>query len=150
MLPRLRAPRYGEAAHPEWITLWGPVIAYMAMVFGLSSLSKLPAPPAGLSFYDVHVVTYAGLGALTARATLRQALGRLELSRVTTGHGLRRAPWRAVLGAIVISTLYGVSDEYHQMFVPGRTFDVLDIVADAIGSVAGAIAVGSWSKIRHW
>jgi VanZ family protein len=107
----------------------------MAMVFGLSSLSTLPTPPAGLSFYDVHVVTYAGLGALTARAT---------------GHGLDDVSWSAVLGAIVISTLYGVSDEYHQMFVPGRSFDVLDMVADAIGSVAGATAVGAWSRIRNW
>lgn len=107
----------------------------MAMVFGLSSVSKLPTPPAGLSFSVIHAVTYAGLGALTARAT---------------GKGLRDVSWRAVVGAIVISTLYGVSDEYHQLFVPGRTFDVLDMVADAIGSVAGACAVGAWSRIRHW
>ena len=43
----------------------------------------------------------------------------------------------AVLVAIVISSLYGVSDEYHQLFVPGRTFDVFDMLADAIGSVVG-------------
>jgi VanZ family protein len=35
------------------------------------------------------------------------------------------------------------------MFVPGRTFDVLDMLADAIGSVAGATAVGAWSIIRR-
>lgn len=106
----------------------------MAMLFGLSSLSTLPSPPADLSFYDVHIAAYAGLGAVTARAT---------------GKGLRDVSWRAVLGAIVISSLYGVSDEYHQMFVPGRSFDVLDIVADTIGSVVGASAVGAWSIIRN-
>ena len=133
----MRILRRAKAAalRPAWITLWGPVIAYMATVFGLSSLSTLPAPPAGLSFYDVHVVTYAGLGALTARAT---------------GKGFRDVSWRAVLAAIVISTVYGVSDEYHQLFVPGRSFDVLDMVADAIGSAAGASAVGAWSRIRNW
>ena len=103
------------------------------MLFGFSSLSRLPTPPGGLSFYEVHLVAYAGLGALTARAT---------------GKGLRDVSWRAVVGAILISTLYGVSDEYHQMFVPGRSFDVLDMVADAIGSTAGASAVGAWSRIR--
>ena len=107
----------------------------MVMIFGLSSLSRLPTPPAGLSFYEVHVATYAGLGALAARAT---------------GKGLRGVSWRAVLGAFVISSLYGVSDEYHQLFVPGRSFDVLDMVADAIGSAVGASAVGAWSRIRHW
>jgi VanZ family protein len=111
-----------------------PVIAYMAMLFGFSSLSTLPPPPGDFSFYDVHIAAYAGLGALAARAT---------------GRGLRAVSWRAVLGAILIASLYGVSDEYHQLFVPGRSFDVLDMVADAIGSVVGASAVGAWSIIRR-
>lgn len=109
-----------------------PVIAYMAMLFGFSSLSTLPSPPGELSFYDVHIAAYAGLAALTARATAK---------------GLCDVSWRAVLGAILISSLYGVSDEYHQLFVPGRSFDVLDIAADAIGSVIGASAVGAWGRI---
>ena len=106
----------------------------MAMLFGFSSLSTLPSPPADFSFYDVHIAAYAGLGALTARAA---------------GRGLRGVSWRAVLVAIAISTLYGVSDEYHQLFVPGRTFDLLDMAADGAGSVVGACAVGAWSIISR-
>jgi len=93
-----------------------PVIAYMAMLFALSSRSTLPTPPGGLSFYDVHLAAYAGLAALTARAA---------------GRGISNVSWRAVAIAILISSLYGLSDEYHQLFVPGRTFDVLDLLADA-------------------
>ena len=104
------------------------------MLFGFSSLSTLPSPPGDFSFYDVHVAAYAGLAALTARAT---------------GRGLRDVSWRAVLAAVLISTLYGVTDEYHQLFVPGRSFDVFDMAADAIGSVAGASAVGAWGIIRR-
>jgi VanZ family protein len=107
----------------------------MAMLFGFSSLSKLPSPPGDFSFYDVHIAAYAGLGALTARAT---------------GRGLRNVSWRAVVVAILISSLYGVTDEYHQVFTPGRSFDVLDMVADAIGSIVGASAIGAWSRIRSW
>ena len=55
----------------------------------------------------------------------------------------------SVLAAVVISTLYGVSDEYHQMFVPGRTFDALDILADALGAVTGATAARAWGIIRR-
>jgi VanZ family protein len=106
----------------------------MAMLFGLSSLSTLPTPPGGFSFYDVHIAAYAGLGALTARAIAK---------------GVRSVSGRAVLMAIVIATLYGVSDEYHQLFVPGRSFDVLDMLADLVGSVVGASAVGAWSIIRR-
>lgn len=106
----------------------------MAMLFGLSSLSTLPTPPGGFSFYDIHIAAYAGLGALTARAIAK---------------GVQSVSVRAVLMAIVIATLYGVSDEYHQRFVPGRSFDVLDMLADLVGSVVGASAVGAWSIIRR-
>jgi VanZ family protein len=106
----------------------------MAMLFTFSSLSTLPSPPGGFSFYDVHVAAYAGLAATTVRALAK---------------GFRDVTWRAVLGAIIISTLYGVSDEYHQVFVPGRTFEYFDIAADAIGSVAGAAGAGAWSIIRR-
>lgn len=116
------------------MSLWLPVIAYMAMLFVFSSFSTVPSPPGDLSAYHVHIAAYTGLGAITARAA---------------GKGLRHVSWPAVIVAIVISSLYGVTDEYHQRFVPGRSFDVLDMVADAIGSVVGACAVGAWSRIRR-
>jgi VanZ family protein len=122
-------------AIPAWITLWLPIVAYMAMLFGFSSLSTIPDPPGNLSSYHVHTGAYAGLGMLAARAL---AKGRL-----------RKVTWRVVCGAIAISSIYGVTDEYHQLFVPGRAFDVMDMVADAIGSVIGASAVGAWSIIRR-
>lgn len=117
------------------MSLWLPVIAYMAMIFGLSSLSTLPSPPGELSYYDVHFAAYAGLATLTVRAL---AKGRL-----------RNVTWRVAVGAVVISSLYGVSDEYHQRFVPGRDFDLLDMLADMLGSIVGASAVGAWSIIRR-
>ena len=117
-----------------WIRLWLPVIAYMAMLFALSSLSKPPQPPGGLSYYHVHMAAYAGLGALTTRATAK---------------GLHRVSFAAAFAAIVISSLYGVTDEYHQVFVPGRTFDVLDMAADAFGAAAGAGATWAWSIISR-
>ncbi|MEO5741935.1 MAG: VanZ family protein [Vicinamibacterales bacterium] len=123
-----------SALRSIWINPWLPVVAYMAMLFGLSSRSTLPVPPEGVSYYHVHAAAYAGLAALTARAT---------------GRKLRDVSWRAVCVAILISSLYGVSDEFHQVFVPGRTFDVLDMLADAVGSVVGASAVGAWSIIRR-
>jgi VanZ family protein len=120
---------------PEWFALWLPVLAYMAMIFGFSSLSTLPSPPDGFSYYDVHLLVYAGLAVLTARALARGIL------RDVTAH--------VVAAAVVISSIYGVTDEYHQLFVPGRDFDVFDIAADAIGSVVGASALGAWSIIRR-
>ena len=106
----------------------------MAIVFALSSLSKPPEPPGGLSYYHVHIAVYMGLGALTTRAAAK---------------GLQHVSLTAVVVAIAISTLYGVTDEYHQLFVPGRTFDVWDMAADAFGSVLGACAMLAWSIIMR-
>jgi VanZ family protein len=42
--------------------------------------------------------------------------------------------WISAIG----SSLYGLSDEIHQLFVPLREFDVLDIICNASGSILGA------------
>jgi|SRR5659263_54470 len=39
----------------------------------------------------------------------------------------------AMLFAIVIGILYGMSDEFHQSFVPGRSANIPDLAADALG-----------------
>jgi len=42
--------------------------------------------------------------------------------------------WRGKLLSILLCSLYGVTDEFHQMFVPGRAPDLMDIRNDAIGA----------------
>lgn len=42
--------------------------------------------------------------------------------------------WLAAAG----SSLYGLSDEIHQMFVPLREFDLLDILSDTSGAIVGS------------
>lgn len=49
-----------------------------------------------------------------------------------------------VLYAMIASVLYGLSDEVHQYFVPGRTADVFDFLADALGVVFGVILLRYW------
>ena len=46
----------------------------------------------------------------------------------------RRQLWWVALAVM----LYGVSDEFHQHFVPGRTVEFFDVVADALGGLLGA------------
>jgi len=39
---------------------------------------------------------------------------------------------------VVLATLlYGISDEFHQFFVPGRSFETFDVMADTIGGAIG-------------
>ncbi len=107
----------------------------MAALFIASSLSTVPSPPAGLTDKHEHFFSYAVLAALTLRA-----LAKGEWRRIT---------FATVIGAVAISTAYGVSDEFHQRFVPGRHYDVLDMAANAIGSIVAGGLLWAWSIIRR-
>ena len=77
---------------------------------------------------------------LAAHALAYGLLGVLVL------HALAGGRWRAVTGrraagAVVIAGLYGLSDELHQRFVPGRTAELLDLGADVGGALCGVLLV---------
>jgi VanZ family protein len=46
------------------------------------------------------------------------------------------------LFALIIVSLYGISDELHQAGVPGRTADPYDWLADTLGASLGSALVG--------
>ena len=48
-------------------------------------------------------------------------------------------PWqKACLVAVAVASGYGVTDEFHQLFVPGRACDPLDWVVDTCGAALGS------------
>lgn len=108
-------------------------MAYMVFIFSLSSVAKTPALP-GQSDKMLHGVLYAGLAVLVTRAIA----------------GGWSAPMSAatVVLTVAVCGLYGVSDEYHQSFVPPRQPDARDVVADTIGATTGALACLVWSRWR--
>ena len=48
--------------------------------------------------------------------------------------------WVAVLVAVVVSIAFGAADEWHQQFIPGRSMELADWLADSLGACLGAIA----------
>jgi VanZ family protein len=64
----------------------------------------------------------------------------------------RSAPfYRTALIAWFIATLYGVSDEIHQLFVPGRSGALKDVLIDAAGAAIGVLALAVFLGIvRIW
>ena len=115
--------------------LWLPVVAYMAAIFYASSQSSLPSATAGISDTVLHTVAYGGLALCTLRAV---AGGRLV---GVTGS--------ALVAAWMVATGYGATDEWHQMFTPGRTAELRDLANDAIGAFAALGLVGAWGIMRR-
>jgi VanZ family protein len=119
----------------SWLRRWAPAIVWAAFIFVCSSLPGTTYPSTDLPNADklVHIVLYGVLGALAVRG-----LG---------GRGVR--VW---LGAAAVAALYGVTDELHQLFIPFRSADVEDAVADAAGALLGAaLAIGflKWRDSRR-
>jgi VanZ family protein len=119
---------------PGWLSLWLPVIAVCALIFTLSSFSQLPSPPSGVTDKHEHFTIYFILG--------------LTLVRALSGGRLTGVTLRTVLIAALLASLYGVSDEFHQSFVPGRDSSALDWVADTTGGISAAFAMLAWAIIR--
>ena len=71
------------------------------------------------------------------------------LGRALVGEGLSHG--RAGLYALLLASAYGASDEYHQWFVPVRTADYLDWIADTGGAAIGGLCVASTRRaVAFW
>jgi VanZ family protein len=83
--------------------------------------------PSWFVFQDAaaHFIMYAVLSFLFSSAVFN--------SRTETS-GFKLVIWACVFGLA-----YGVSDEFHQHFVPGRTVSALDVIHDGVGSLFGSI-----------
>lgn len=127
-----------EAVARRRLVRWLPVVGYMALVTYLSSRT-----PDGLPTFDfipldkvLHVIEYAGLGFLVCRA-------------IAPVQPVARRLFFAIAWCIV----FGLVDEWHQTFVPGRQGnDPGDLTADAIGGAIGAVSqvvfARAWGRIR--
>ena len=114
---------------------WAAFVSWAALIFVLSSQSHLPAPPApGFDKWE-HAGAYGMLAFLLARAWFP--------------HLRRHRPhirWSLVVLAVFA---YGISDEMHQAFVPYRSCDPWDALADLIGGILCAIMFGRLLRSRR-
>lgn len=116
---------------------WLKVVLYAVFMFAISSFSwHIPlvdkAEKIHLDWFT-HAVEYGVFGFLLSDA--------LAVTFV-------RSP-RPVLfaAALLLSALYGLSDEYHQRFVPHRNACLSDVLVDTAGA---AIGIFAWSRKRSF
>jgi VanZ family protein len=114
---------------------WALVMVYILAIFVASSQSNISIP-GGMSDKTAHGVAYSGLSWLIAWGLVDGDCRRIRLG--------------TVLLATILATAYGLSDEVHQLFVPRRSFEWLDLAADASGAFAGASTGWAWGILLRW
>lgn len=113
----------------ETLGRWLPPLGWAALIFALSAQPN----PYGLLPSQVPPAWYEPLG--RALHAGEYAVLAFLLGRALAGGGeLKNA---ALLAAFGLSLLYGVLDELHQRFVPGRAFQLVDLALDLVGILLG-------------
>ena len=128
--------RGGRPKLGVYLSLWLPPIAWMGLIFLLSSLpvKAIPeAPP--WSYVLAHFTEFFVLAALMLRA-------------INGGLG-QRAGLLTVAVAFALTIAYGMLDELHQAFVPGRVPDFFDICVDATGAAAACLLLAAVLLVVH-
>jgi len=110
---------------------WIAPVLWAILIEVLTSWPNPPSPgflPSG-SDKIIHFKLYAIFAFLVARA-------------VQAG----RPPWRMLAVVALALFAWGAADEWHQLFIPGRSADVADWAVDSIGVLAGLLLRRVWAS----
>jgi len=110
----------------RFLRYWLPVVAWCALIFAQSAFATPDIGPSWPYFDKMaHTAIYGLLGLLLCRA-------------LNTLDGWRARPFRLLAAATALTALYGLSDEWHQSFVPDRYAEAADVLADLLGGLLGS------------
>jgi VanZ family protein len=99
-----------------------PLIAWCVFVYTASSIPSPNIPALGT--YSDKFIHFGVFGTLC------------WLAHVAFHHQPSNSLKKySLLGAFFFTVVFGFSDEFHQMFTPGRTADIFDILADTVGGI---------------
>lgn len=111
--------------HLGKVVLWWLVtIGYMGLIFYLSSRHNIPLPDLPKNFDKViHMCAYIPLAYLFYLSLKKSGINKYVF-----------------VIAVICASIYGITDELHQVFVPGRDADAFDFAADTLGAFLGSFA----------
>ena len=110
----------------RFLKYWLPLIAWCALIFTQSAFATPDIEPPW-PFFDktAHTAIYGLLGLLLCRA-------------LNTLAGWQSRTIKLWATATVLTALYGLTDEWHQSFVPARHAEAADLLADLLGGLLGS------------
>jgi VanZ family protein len=115
------------------VLAWFLLAGYCLLIFIQSSFATPDmGPDLPLQDKAAHLAAYALMGYLACRAwaSLPWHLGGFAIS----------------MAGFLFAVVFGLSDEWHQSFVPGRMADGWDVLADGLGALTG-VGIHAW---RHY
>ncbi|MDX9992215.1 MAG: VanZ family protein [Anaerolineales bacterium] len=119
---------------------WLPALIVMAAIFGFSSIPSSEMPRFGALDLALkkggHMLGYA----LLALSLLHWRRSLLELNP---------PPFKILFLVWALASLYSLSDEFHQSFVPGRSANPFDLLIDATGAFLGLWLYSVWRRRKN-
>jgi VanZ family protein len=114
-----------------------PLLFWALVIFAASSIpgSSIPDSP----IFDQDKLLHAGVFFVLAFFMQRSFSHQSRFPVLA-----RYSRWWILIFALV----YGTLDEVHQSFVPGRTPDVFDALADGTGAAIYLLLLWIWERVR--
>jgi len=135
-LTKIRNPNSNMTSRVKSLTFyWLPLIVYCVLIYVQSDYPSPESLPS-FKFSDklLHFAAYAVMGVLFYRA-------------YQTLSFKNNIPLLMLL-SIISTSLYGISDEFHQSYVPLRDGSLLDLMADILGAICGVYLYHLWAMPR--
>jgi VanZ family protein len=111
------------------LNLWTPVFLWALVIFAFSEIPTVPMSRVTWQEFVIkksaHVIEFGVLAAFLYRAFLGSGTGKKNAFRIS----------------LLTSIVYGVLDEVHQRFTPGRTSTIRDVLFDTMGALIGLFFV---------
>lgn len=142
---------------------WSLLIGFMAVVFWFSDQTAIASTDTSSSFIEtvLNIVTFSLLSPekLTeiailietpvrklAHFTLYFIMGLLSFNALYNSN--QKSAKKLIIFSLLICFFYAVSDEVHQIFVPGRAGMIGDVIIDTAGSLSGIFLITAMCKKR--
>lgn len=117
----------------RFVRFWLPVFLWMAVIFAFSAKQDVKVASTQeenfLIFKTLHMVEYAFLYVFSFRA-FRNASGVKRRS--------------VAVAAFLVTILYAVTDEIHQLFIPSREGRLRDVIIDSVGASIAWMVLTTW------
>lgn len=108
-----------------------PAAIWAIVILSVTSIPYLTPPSLGFTWQDKleHFGAYSIFGVAVAYGNIRSGKK------------------NALLIAVIFCSIFGMLDEIHQYWIPGRSMDPYDWVADTLGALIGAAVLIASKKI---